>query len=1051
MKPNFFHHFKGKNTLQTVFIVPFVLEILITVSLVGYFSYQNGQKAVENLANQLITETGDRLQENILNFLDISVKIAQNSQDLVSLGLLYLNDLDPWSPYLYKQYKNNDPNLISGVQIGNIQDEFRGAGNTYTPEGKFLEGVTIAGKKTNFQYQGYTDLERFKTLSQPDLMRPTFYASQRIWYQQAMAAKKSIWSDIYTRIIANNLTFNLVQPIYIPGQENPQAVIAVQMDLTYLNNLLKSFKIGKTGQAFIIDKNGYLIANSLQENPFILINKKIEKLPIINSKNEFTKFVGKYIKQETNNFQKLDISDLKTVKFKQEKYWLNTIHLTDQYGLNWLVIITIPESDFMTEIKRNTVNTILLSIFALLGAIIIGILTAKWVIKPILTLNNAAKNIAQGNWEQNLEINREDELGELAISFQIMTSQLQQLFQELSENKNQLSQILESLPVGVSVHNLDGSISYFNQTAKDLLQQDIKPVLGENLSSNYSLYLAGTNDLYPPEKLAVNRAIQGEKVTLDNLELHLENQIIPLEVTATPLYDEANKIVKAIAIFQDITVRKSAEKLLKEYSEKLELEVKQRTRELGQALIKAEAANQAKSAFVASMSHELRSPLNAILGFSNLMIRTQNLPQETQENLKIINRSGEYLLTLINNILDLAKIEAGKTTLNPQNFDLYDLLNEIQSIFALKAVEKGLELMFERTENVPRNVCTDSLKLRQILINLINNAIKFTNSGAICVRVSVCREVACNVSTMITFAVSDTGMGIAEPEIEELFQAFSQTESGKKAQEGTGLGLIISQKFVQLMGGNITVKSELGRGTTFTFDITAKHVNETEIKAKKPQLQVIKLAPNQPIYKILLVDDIPVNCQLLRQLLQPLGFEIRESFNGKEAIAIWETWHPDLIFMDMRMPIMDGYEATKYIKGTGINATVIIAISASVLEEEKSVILSAGCDDFIKKPFQEAIIFETIAQYLGVKYIYEDEQVLSEEKPTILTAKDLAIMSEKWLKEMYKAALNLDDESLLNLISKIPESHENIAQKLSKLVDNFQFDTLINLLEQILN
>lgn len=530
---------------------------------------------------------------------------------------------------------------------------------------------------------------------------------------------------------------------------------------------------------------------------------------------------------------------------------------------------------------------------------------------------------------------------------------------------------------------------------------------------------------------------------------------------AFPVKSESGELMRVAGISQDISDRKLAESALQ------------------QAKVAAEAANQAKSIFLANMSHELRTPLNAILGFSQLMYHDTNLSPEQQENLRLITRSGEHLLTLINQILDLAKIEAGRTTLNETAFDLIRLLDDLEDMFQLKAQEKGLHLICDRPttfgipsggrsttgnrcDDVPQYVRGDEVKLRQVLMNLLSNAIKFTKEGGVSLRVArrqlngVCTpssqaEQPTSEQGQLTlyFEIEDTGPGIAPDELDKLFQAFVQTQTGFESQQGTGLGLIISQQFVKLMGGEITVSSTVGRGTIFKFDIHLDVADATAVKTKPPTRRILALQPNQPRYRLLIVDDRWDNRQLLIKLLNPLGFEIKEATNGIEAIERWSNWEPHLIFMDMQMPVMDGYEATKQIKTTTQGqATAIVALSASNFEEARAVVFSVGCDDFIHKPFREADIFDALHKHIGVRYVYDEPPIEPNSIPTqALAPEAIAALPADWLASLQKAAIEGDLDLILIPIEQIRSQNEALANALASLAKKFQFKQLLTLIQ----
>lgn len=493
----------------------------------------------------------------------------------------------------------------------------------------------------------------------------------------------------------------------------------------------------------------------------------------------------------------------------------------------------------------------------------------------------------------------------------------------------------------------------------------------------------------------------------------------------------------------------------------------------------AQEANTAKSVFLAKMSHELRTPLNAILGFTQLLNRDSSLNKEQIEYLDIIGRSGEHLLSLINDILEMAKIESGRVTLNENSFDLYRLLDSLEKMFQLKADSNGLQLIFEIDSNLPQYITTDEGKLRQVAINLLSNAIKFTDKGRVTFRVKGnatwgkgtgglgdretwgsgnsgtpgLRDSGTMPNARLLFEVEDTGSGIAPEEMETLFEAFVQTEAGRKSQQGTGLGLPISRQFVELMGSELTVESIVGKGTIFKFEIEVSLAVGEEIKSSKEgSRRAIAMQPDQPKYRILIVEDKWENRQLLVKLLEPLGFEVREAKDGQKGIDAWKSWKPHLIWMDMRMPVMNGFEATKEIKSQPEGRdTVIIALTASAFEEDRTHVLSVGCDDFVTKPIKEEEIFATMAKYLGVRYIYEDQDALQEtlelpeEAPIAeLTTEDLAAMPSEWLASLHWAAMQVDAKLVLGLIEEVPPS-EPVAKALVDLVDNFRFDKIVDL------
>ncbi len=526
----------------------------------------------------------------------------------------------------------------------------------------------------------------------------------------------------------------------------------------------------------------------------------------------------------------------------------------------------------------------------------------------------------------------------------------------LVESEKRYRNLVEDMPALICRFQPDGTLIFVNQAYCEAFEKTLKELLGFNFF-----------EFIPAQDAQNVRAHLASLTPVAPLQTYEHRVISPTgefrwqQWTNRAFFDKDGEIREYQSIGLDISHRKETEQQLR------------------QAQQTADAANRAKSIFLANMSHELRTPLNSILGYNELLAQETDITNQQAEIIQIINHSGEHLLALVNDILDFSKIEAGGVELQNDVFDLPALLTTLEEIFRLPIEEKFLHLNFILADDLPQTILADRLKLRQILINLLSNAIKFTKEGGITLTVQSQPQADSpeKDAVQLQFAIQDTGVGIPPKDIETIFYPFVQSSFESNTNGGVGLGLTISREYTRIMGGDLTVESTEGKGSVFRFTILTKTyivAESTPSAQHHPRTQFIKLAANQPAYKLLIVDDIEASRNLLFRILQPLGGELRKANNGLQAIQIFKIWKPDLVFMDIRMPEMNGLQAIRELKKQPENQAIkFVALTANTFQEERTKIYQVGYDGFIPKPFRRQDIIQALEIHLGIKFEYCDK------------------------------------------------------------------------------
>lgn len=906
------------------------------------------------------------------------------------------------------------------------------------------------------------------------------------WYNQPIASGLPRWSSPYFDDGVGNV---LMVTYSVPFRRNGQVQGVATVDLPLVT--LKS-RIDIQGlrdrDFFIVDRQGRLIFHENND----LIEQSIFDVAERKGRPDIRQLGEAMIAGQMG-----DVSMPKWDGGGQQWVFFAPIKNTE-----WSLAIRLDEDVVLQFIYEQTRIGMIVLILSIGIMVVIVWLASGYLTRPLTQLDSAAKEIAQGNLDVQVEFKTRDEIGNLSRSFSYMArrlndsiSQLQSFNQRLEETVEERTQALEA--TNTILQGKERLLQNQNTALIELSRSENiqKGYLGAALKEIVQI----TTDTLEVDRVGIwqlrDEALvcvelfdrRGEAYrnlteapmyqSPDFIQYFKDGQSLKLNCIATDdhsqelaHYCQANDVQSLVSmpikLSAELMGLLSVEVVGRRHEWSLEettfasnitdivaLAVASRDRRQAEAeMLKAkeaaEAANKAKSVFLANMSHELRTPLNAILGFSQLMLGDRALGDKQRQTVETINRSGEHLLGLINDVLDMAKIEAGRIVLQKSAFNLGRALKTIEEMLKVRAQVKHLQLVFDLADNLPAAIVTDETKLRQVLVNLLGNAIKFTKEGGVALKVNFQKQ----PEPRLFFEISDTGIGMGPDELKLLFQPFVQTDSSKKVSEGTGLGLAISRQFVQLMGGDIQVTSKKGEGTTFSFAIQVELADANAVEAEATQAQVTGLAPGQPDYRILIVDDVQENRELLNRLLEPIGFKLKQACNGKEAVQFWKAWDPHIILMDIKMPVMDGRAATRYIKThLGDRQTKIFAVTASTFEQEKEELLNNGCDDFIPKPFRNQMVLDRLAKHLKLTYTYASASTTIQAPatpaidPIELDRDVLMIMPQEWIAELHQAAKKLNSKRVKELLQEIPESEAALSLSLNQLVKSFRFDRLVEL------
>ncbi len=871
MSIKYLNHWIGKLTdkipLRIMLIVPFVLQIVAVVALVGYFSWRNGQKTVNNFALQLSSQVTSRIARHLESYLNVPHLFLAINAASVRNGILDIEDFSTLQKHFWSEIQLSD--AIEYLYFGDENGNFMGVQ-------KYLDGRTVVKFRDWYSAPNREIYLLDHQGNRTEFLKSSEYDPRtRPWYQETIKAQAPTWSSIYVSADLGMLQITPAIPVY-DASDRLRGVLGINLMLAQISEFLNAIEISESGEAFIIERNGDLVASSTLESPFTQTKGEPERLNALNSQEPAIQLTMQQLLKELKTLDNIDNSQHFIFKINGEKQLVQISPIKDKRGLNWLIVVVIPRADFTEHINANTRTTIALSVVALLVAILFSLQTSRWIVKPILRLNHAAKNLADGKWEQKLPVTRSDELGQLAKSFNKMAEELKASFMTL-ESKNEQLQRLDQL----------------------------------------------------------------------------------------------------------------------------------------------------KDEFLANTSHELRTPLNGMIGIAESMIdgATGELSELQKQNLLLIAQSGHRLANLVNDILDFSKLQHNSIELQLKPVGLRAIAEVVLTLSQSLIKGKNLRLINRIPQEFPA-AFADENRLQQILYNLVGNGIKFSESGT--VEVSAALQKGNNqqpitnnqqptTNNQIMITVADTGIGIPEDHLDRIFESFEQGD-GSTAREygGTGLGLAVTKQLVELHGGKIWVESTVGKGSRFTFTLaiapgsvemvpppvaldedsslswensaTPNEASEkvavslvsspekTDLPQKTRPILIDQPDPELPDlekFKVLIVDDEPVNLQVLVNYLSLQNYSITQASNGQEALnLVANGFKPDLILLDVMMPKMTGYEVCEKLR-EHFPASELPVLMLTAKNQVSDMVegFDNGANDYLSKPISKNELIARIKTHMKLAKI----------------------------------------------------------------------------------